>query len=317
MENFSGVWQWLTTGMSGFTGLFWGALAASPFVWLLYVQLRYWWFWRKRGGRKGTYRGNGEIEARLGKMGMGKSYTLTYTVYHMRLANPDLPIYTNIPLKLPGKGPVYALRGLEDFLLAENGLMIIDELNTVLPSRTWKSAPAVLLYKWSHLRKDGLDLIYTAQHEKRIDTVIRELTTRWVHLSNWQRLGFIIGRMYQDFGMGKPSTMGMSFVLAPFMQPKVLEAYDSYVRVKPQEWVTGKEKLDALHEHKLVTWDELRQRQQEDEAAAERAKVYEAAKAHAEEYGQRVAGEPLKITAEAAPGWKVKVEGNTATFTED
>lgn len=258
MDSFAKGWQFLVNGMGGFTYLVWAGLALSPVLWVVYVQVRWWWFWRKKGGRPKAYTGNGEIEARLGKMGAGKSFTLTYTVWKARLVRPDMPVYTNMPITLPGSGPVYALRNLKDFLKARNGLVVIDELNTVLPSRVWKAAPGALLFMFSHARKHGLDIVFTAQHEKRVDTIVRELVTRWVYVSNWQRLGFFIGRMMQDFGMGKPSTMGVSFVPAPFLVPEIAEAYDTKFRLKPQEWVTGKDDLGDLEKHELKTWDDLR-----------------------------------------------------------
>jgi len=257
--------MWFLKGASGLVQNFWIVLACSPFAWVGYVAVRRHFFWKKRGGRPQMYTGSGDIEARLGKMGAGKSFTLTYTVWMARLARPDMPVYTNMPLRLPGTGPVYALRNLKDFLKARNGLVVIDELNTVLPSRVWKAAPGALLFMFSHARKHGLDVVFTAQHEKRIDTIVRELVTRWVYVSNWQRLGFFMGRLMQDFGLGKPTTMGMSLVPAPFLVPEIADAYDTFFRLKPQEWVTGKDDILGLDEHQLVTWDDLRRQGKEDE----------------------------------------------------
>ncbi len=52
----------------------------------------------------------------------------------------------------------------------------LDELNLWAPSRMWADLPLGLLYKWSHTRKHGLTVYWTAQAEQRVDTVVREVT---------------------------------------------------------------------------------------------------------------------------------------------
>lgn len=52
----------------------------------------------------------------------------------------------------------------------------IDELNQWAPAREWQKLGPGVLNRLAYVRKDGIDLHWTAQHERRIDTVPRELT---------------------------------------------------------------------------------------------------------------------------------------------
>jgi Zonular occludens toxin (Zot) len=54
--------------------------------------------------------------------------------------------------------------------------IIIDELNLWAPSRLWQTLGVGVLNRWAYVRKDGLEIIWTAQHEARIDKVAREVT---------------------------------------------------------------------------------------------------------------------------------------------
>jgi len=57
-----------------------------------------------------------------------------------------------------------------------NMTILIDEINLSFPSRMWAKVPGWVLYFWSQTRKFGLDIYYTSQSLKRVDTVIREIS---------------------------------------------------------------------------------------------------------------------------------------------
>jgi hypothetical protein len=54
--------------------------------------------------------------------------------------------------------------------------VLIDELNLWAPSRLWEKLGLGVLQRWAYARKDGLDIVWSAQHEARIDKVAREVT---------------------------------------------------------------------------------------------------------------------------------------------
>jgi hypothetical protein len=58
-----------------------------------------------------------------------------------------------------------------------NGITIaLDELNLWAPSRFWAKLGIGVLTRFAYVRKDGLELLWSAQHEARIDKVAREVT---------------------------------------------------------------------------------------------------------------------------------------------
>jgi zonular occludens toxin Zot len=58
-----------------------------------------------------------------------------------------------------------------------NGItVVIDELNLWAPSRFWEKLGIGVLNRWAYVRKDGMHIVWTAQHEARIDKVAREVT---------------------------------------------------------------------------------------------------------------------------------------------
>lgn len=54
--------------------------------------------------------------------------------------------------------------------------VVLDELNLWAPSRFWQAMGVGVLNRWAYVRKDGLRIVWTAQHEARIDKVAREVT---------------------------------------------------------------------------------------------------------------------------------------------
>lgn len=54
--------------------------------------------------------------------------------------------------------------------------IIVDEINLVCPARYWDSFNPKLAYFWSQSRKLGLTLLWTAQHQDRVDKIVREIT---------------------------------------------------------------------------------------------------------------------------------------------
>jgi hypothetical protein len=55
-------------------------------------------------------------------------------------------------------------------------LVAIDEINVVFPSRMWSAMPVKMLYAWAQGGKRGIAVRWTAQTEKRVDTVAREVS---------------------------------------------------------------------------------------------------------------------------------------------
>lgn len=117
------------------------------------------------------------IEGYIGRPGSGKSYTLTDRALRERAKGKE--VFAN-----------YAIDGCWTFtpdqlLDLPPGLIVIDEAHLWFPARGSLNLPPSWLAGLSQTRKNGWDLLYAAQHETRVDRVLRDVTS-WMWLcSAW------------------------------------------------------------------------------------------------------------------------------------
>jgi zona occludens toxin (predicted ATPase) len=118
------------------------------------------------------------VEGFTGLPGSGKTY---YAVKRAIEADQkDVEIWSNFKIDLPNNS-VNRFRDLKEVFNVRKGLIIIDEINLVCPSRFWNKFPPELAYFWSQTRKFELDIIWTAQHVDRVDKIIKEISNYcWV-----------------------------------------------------------------------------------------------------------------------------------------
>jgi len=89
---------------------------------------------------------------------------------------------TNPNVKLGDKGWFYEVNYLpsgefiDKLLTTKNGLFLVDEAGFVFNSRKWSKLPFDLVARFQQSRKLGVDIMYTTQNIKRVDTTLRELT---------------------------------------------------------------------------------------------------------------------------------------------
>lgn len=114
------------------------------------------------------------IEGWIGRPGSGKTYTLTERA--LRTAARGRPVFTNYDVR-----GCYRF-GPKDLLDLPPGLIVIDEAHLWLPARGAMQLPMSWLAELSQTRKNGWDLLWAAQHETRVDRVLRDVTS-WMYLS--------------------------------------------------------------------------------------------------------------------------------------
>jgi hypothetical protein len=115
-----------------------------------------------------------------------------------------------------------------------------DEINVIFPSRMWASMPVKMLYAWAQGGKRGIAVRWTAQTEKRVDTVAREVSHE---VAKTKVFFAMFGRpilLRQGFYL--PEDMGATgealakkrirarWVFVPWW---VLEGYDTLEQVRP------------------------------------------------------------------------------------
>lgn len=119
------------------------------------------------------------IEGLIGRPGSGKSYELTRRV--LEAADRDRIVFTNYAVSHPN---VY-LFSPDQLMDLPPGLVVIDEAHLWFPARMALQLPMSWLAGMSQTRKAGWDLLWAAQHENRVDKVVRDVTS-WMWLcSAW------------------------------------------------------------------------------------------------------------------------------------
>lgn len=114
------------------------------------------------------------IEGWIGRPGSGKTYTLTARALKARARGKA--VFANYPIN----GCVTFTP--DQLLDLPPGLIVIDEAHLWFSARQAMNLPPSWLAEMSQTRKNGWDLIWSAQHEARVDSVIRHITS-WLWLT--------------------------------------------------------------------------------------------------------------------------------------
>lgn len=119
------------------------------------------------------------IEGFVGRPGSGKSYTLTATAIEQAERGRD--VFANYPINHPR---CYTFSP-DDLLDLPPGVIVIDEAHLWFPARQALKLPPSWLAMLSQTRKNGWDLYWCAQHEARVDRVIRDVSNWMWHCTAW------------------------------------------------------------------------------------------------------------------------------------
>lgn len=157
----------------------------------------------------------------VGWPGAGKTYAAVRMLLDQFRAAAKrqeyLQVYANMAgLRCPES--IY-VDGLEDFVNVSNGLVLLDEAGVFLSSRYWQSVPREVLMSLAQVRKNGLDMIWVTQHEARIDTVLRELTSVIVRC---RRFGQYSVQIHED-----PLAKHLIRRKVVRLSPEVFDLYDT------------------------------------------------------------------------------------------
>lgn len=113
----------------------------------------------------------GEIIAFCGLLGSGKTLSMTMIGYmeHLR----GIPVYANYDTQFAAR-----LENLPQMFRLTNCLLLIDEFQVLLDSRTFAKQEQLLMSYWLLLiRKLGITLLYTTQHINQVELRLRQITT--------------------------------------------------------------------------------------------------------------------------------------------
>lgn len=140
------------------------------------------WEFRDHKPRFWFFRKLGRLERAMllivGRRGEGK--TLVATDIALRRMRAGERVYANYEITdyQAGlrAGRVYSLADLCEL---SDCTVIVDEANLWCDSRSFAKIPLEVRSRWAQSRHFGLSLVFTAQHEDRVDKILRELVD-WV-----------------------------------------------------------------------------------------------------------------------------------------
>ena len=140
------------------------------------------------------------VEGYVGLPGSGKTYALAWRGLEALRAGrrvfSNFGLEGSIPLRSwdhenvgNTKDPGPPCTCGECFVSIEDAVVLVDEINLWAPSRLWNALPLGLLHRWAQVRKYRTQIIWSSQHEARVDKVIREVTG-WVWMCSPTPLSF-------------------------------------------------------------------------------------------------------------------------------
>lgn len=119
--------------------------------------------------KKSRYQG---VTAFVGMPGSGKTYSLAEV--GKRALDRGERVVCNAGFDLQG---AEVMATFDEFAGLEGPCVVVwDELPLYFNARKWSEFPDMMLYKFTQIRKDGLQLYYSTIHEDMIDVNIRRVT---------------------------------------------------------------------------------------------------------------------------------------------
>jgi len=114
----------------------------------------------------------------------------------------------------------------EEFSTLSSGLVLLDEAGVVFGSRDWQGRTKQDIAAFAQVRKEGLDLTMTAQHENRLDTILRENCSEY---RRCRRIGrFIVIKKLDPHADRKNASLGHVLVC---MTSGLWRQYDTFARI--------------------------------------------------------------------------------------
>jgi len=170
------------------------------------------------------------IEGYVGLPGSGK----TYTIVELALKEAkSRPVFSNFPIAHEN----VHLYGPDDVLDLPPGLIIMDEAHLYMPARGSLQLPMSWLALFSQTRKRGWDLLWSTQHENRVDRVLRDVTN-WMWLCEarkfpWDERGVVrafVAKCYSPDQFRRPA--GYQYPVTRRFKQSVADAYDTFEQIE-------------------------------------------------------------------------------------
>lgn len=123
------------------------------------------------------------IEGFIGRPGAGKTYIMTKRI--LKMAEGGRPVYSNYWIDHVNVQPFSP----DDLMTLPPGIVVLDEAHLYFPARGAMKLPMSWLGMMSQTRKKGWDIYWTCQHERRVDSVLKDVTNLMWLVRSWGFLG--------------------------------------------------------------------------------------------------------------------------------
>lgn len=167
------------------------------------------------------------VEGIVGLPGAGKTYYISKI--GLEAIKKGRKVYANYKLE----GSTY-YNDLSEVCNVEDGLILVDEINLTCPSRWWDRFPPKLAYFWSQTRKLKLDIYWTAQHQDRVDKIVREISNYIWKINNLIG-GYRVMTEYlpEQINKAKREVIARRFF---HINKEIFKHYNTYERIKPAKY---------------------------------------------------------------------------------
>lgn len=171
------------------------------------------------------------VEGIVGLPGAGKTYYLSKI--GLDAMKKGRKVYANYKLK----GAIYFWE-IEELQEIEDGVILIDEINLVASSRDWEELPGEQKYFWSQTRKQKLDIYWTAQHQDRVEKIVREVSN-FIWKINILPFGIRVMTKYlpEQINKTKRERFGTRIFT---IHKEVFKQYNTWERLKPVSYIAKK-----------------------------------------------------------------------------
>lgn len=167
------------------------------------------------------------IEGYIGRPGSGKTYTLTERA--VQAARRGRQVFANYCIDHENCWQFKP----SDMLDLPPGVIVVDEAHLWFPARMSLKLPPSWLAMLSQTRKNGWDMLWSAQHENRVDRVLRDVSN-WMWLCDgwFQRAGhplFFEAKQFEpELFRRHKRWVSRRWKL---FNPEIARAYDTYERL--------------------------------------------------------------------------------------
>ena len=169
------------------------------------------------------YRG---VTAAVGLPGAGKSYYLAEQARRGMMRG--VPVYSNAGFDVQG---TETIASFEEFAGLEGPAVVVwDELPLYFSARRWADFPDGMLYKFTQIRKDAIELYYSTIHPMMVDATLRRITFEWVehhHVAGrlMRRTHWVPGGFQSEAYVVSHRSMG-------WLRKRTMELYETMGRVR-------------------------------------------------------------------------------------